>query len=134
MDEGAAIEYGADPNAAVLLNGLTAAIGKFGKQRLASHIGISRSSLTKILDAKCQSLSARLSQNIGSAIAVLNSKASEGEKLLELARMEVANIGLSEFSRRLPTNKANLKNILGGKRKAGRRFFEAFASYLGLRD
>jgi hypothetical protein len=35
MDEGAAIEYGADPNAAALFDELMIAIGKFGKQSVA---------------------------------------------------------------------------------------------------
>jgi plasmid maintenance system antidote protein VapI len=130
MDEDATIEYGSDPNTAALLDGLTAAIGKFGKRQVATRIGISRNSLTKIIDAKNQNLSPRLSQKIGSAIASLNSEASEEKKLLELARAEVGNVGLSEFARRLQINKSNLKNILDGRRKAGRRFVEGLVSYL----
>jgi hypothetical protein len=54
MDEDAPIEYGADPSALALLDELMAAIGKFGKQQLATRIGISRNSLSKILDVKCE--------------------------------------------------------------------------------
>jgi hypothetical protein len=68
MDEDAAIEYGADPNAAALFDDLMVIIGRFGKQELASRIGVSRNSLTKILDMKCQNLSPRISHKIGSAI------------------------------------------------------------------
>jgi hypothetical protein len=57
MDEDAAIEYGADPNAPALFDELMVVAGKIGKPQLASHIGISRNSLTKILDMKCQNLS-----------------------------------------------------------------------------
>jgi len=130
MDEDAEIEYGTDPNfAKALFDGLVAAIGQFGKQRLASHTGLSRSGLTKILDMKCQNLSARISQKIGSAIAALNSEAFEEKKLLELARAEVASIGPSEFARRLPISKSNLKNTLDGKRKASRQFVVGLVSY-----
>jgi hypothetical protein len=53
MDEDAAIEYGADPRAA-LFDELMLATSRFAKQQLASCIGISRNSLTKILEMKCQ--------------------------------------------------------------------------------
>jgi hypothetical protein len=59
----------------------------------------------------------------------LNSEASEEKKLLALARIEAANIGLSEFARRLQINKSNLKNILDGRRQAGRRLYEGLVSY-----
>ena len=52
FDEEAQIEYGADPNAPALFDELMLANGKFSKQQLASHIGISRNSLAKILDMK----------------------------------------------------------------------------------
>jgi hypothetical protein len=63
MDEDAAIEYGADPRAA-LFDELRLAISKFGKQQLTSWIGVSRNSLAKILDMKWQNLSPRISQKI----------------------------------------------------------------------
>jgi hypothetical protein len=53
IDEDAAIQYSANPRAATLFDELSAAISKFGKPQLASHTGISRNSLTKILDKKC---------------------------------------------------------------------------------
>ena len=100
MDEDAAIEYGADPNVAVLFDELTNAVGMFGKQRVASRMGISRNSLTKILDMKCQNLSPRISQKLGSAISALNScwleEENQNSNLLGLARVEVADIGLSD--------------------------------------
>jgi hypothetical protein len=68
MDEYAVIEYGTDPNMVVLFDELMVAVGKFGKPQLASHIGIFRNSLAKILDLKCQNLSPRISRNIRSAI------------------------------------------------------------------
>jgi hypothetical protein len=134
IDEDAAIEYGADPNAAALFDELRLAIIKCGKQQMSSHIGISRNTLSKILDMKCQNLLPHLSQKIGSAIAVLKSEASEEKKLLELAKIEVASIGLSEFARRLQINKANLKNTLDGKRKASRQFVEGLLSYFNFSE
>jgi hypothetical protein len=117
MDEDAVIEYGPDPNAAALLDRLMAAIGKFGKPQVASRAGVSRNSLTKFLDAKCHNLPPRLSQKIGMAIAALNLEASEEKTLLELARIEAANIGLSEFARRLQVDASNLGKVVDGKRK-----------------
>jgi plasmid maintenance system antidote protein VapI len=105
------------------------AIGTFGKQEMASRIGISRNSLTKILDVKCQTLSPQIFHKIGSAIAVLNSEASEEMKLLELIRAEVGKIGLSEFARRLQVDAANLSKVTDGKRKLSRNLssrIEAF--------
>jgi capsular polysaccharide biosynthesis protein len=99
MDEDATIEYGADPNAAALSDELKAAIDKFGKQQMASRIGISRASLTNILDIKCENLSPRISQKIASAITALNAHSlneeNKNSKLLELSRAEVAEVGLS---------------------------------------
>jgi hypothetical protein len=90
MDEDAVIEYGSDPNMAALFDELMVAVGKFGKPQLAWRIGISRNSLTKILDRKCQNLSPRMSQKIGSAIATLNvhslGEETQNANLLELAR------------------------------------------------
>jgi hypothetical protein len=129
MDEDAAIEYGADPNAAALFDDLTASIDRVGKQQFVSLIGISRNSLTKILDVKCQNLSPRISQKIGSAIAVLISKASEERWLLELVTIEVANIGLSEFARRLQIDASNLSKIVEGKRKLSRHLAARFERY-----
>jgi hypothetical protein len=97
------------------------AVGKCGKPQLASHIGISRNSLAKIPTLKCQNLSPRISQKIGSAIAALNSEASEVKKLLELARIEVAKIGLSEFARRLQVDASNLSKVVDGKKKLSRQ-------------
>jgi DNA-binding MarR family transcriptional regulator len=54
---------------------------------------------------------------------------SEEMNLLALARIEAANIRLSEFARRLQINKSNLKNVLDGKRKAGRRFVQDLMIY-----
>jgi hypothetical protein len=134
MDEDAEIDYGADPNAAAGLFGeLTNAIGKFGKQQVASRIGVSRNTVAQILGMKCQKLSSRISQKIISALAVLNSHScAETDKhsnLLELARDEVAKIGLSEFARRLQLNKSNLKNVLDGRRKGGRRLLKGLVIY-----
>jgi plasmid maintenance system antidote protein VapI len=133
VDEDAAIEYGADPRAA-LFDELRLAISKFGKQQLASCIGVSRNSLTKILDMKCQNLSPRMSQKIGSAIAALNMH-SLGEEtqnaiLLELARAETAEIGLSEFARRLQIDASNLSKVTDGKRKLSRQLAATFERYI----
>jgi DNA-binding Xre family transcriptional regulator len=121
MDEDAVIEYGTDPNMAALFDELIVAVGKFGKPQLASRIGISRNSLTKILDIKCQNLSPRISQKIGSAIAVLNSRWLEEENqnsnLLGLASVEVAKIGLSQLARRLEIDTSNLSKLVDGSRK-----------------
>jgi hypothetical protein len=90
---------------------------------LASHIGISRNSLTKILDKKCQNLSPEISQKIGSGIATLSSEASEEQKLLDVARAEVANIGIAEFAR------SNLSKVVDGKRKLSRQLAAQFDGY-----
>jgi plasmid maintenance system antidote protein VapI len=133
MDEDAVIEYGADPNPGALFDELMVAVGKFGKPQLASRIGIHRTSLTKILDMKCQNLSPRMSQKIGSAIAALNMH-SLGEEtqnaiLLELARAETAEIGLSEFARRLQIDASNLSKVTDGKRKLSRQLAARFERY-----
>ena len=132
MDEDAAIEYGADPRAA-LFDELRLAISKFTKQQLASHIGISRNSLAKILDMKCQNLSPRISQKIGSAIATLNVRSlgeeTQNANLLELARAETAGIGLSEFARRLQIDASNLSKVVDGKRKLRRQLAARFGRY-----
>ena len=133
MDEDAVTEYGADPNTSALFDGLMAAIGKFGKQRLASHIGIPRNSLTKILDMKCQNLSPRISQKIGPVIAALNTQSLDEEaqnsNLLELATVEVAKIGLSELARRLRLDVSNLGKVVEGKRKLSRQLAMRFHGY-----
>jgi hypothetical protein len=133
MDEDAVIEYGADPNMAALFDGLMVAVGKFGKPQLASRIGISRNSLTIILDMKCQNLSPRISQKIGSAITGLNSRWLEEENqnsnLLALARAKVAKIGLSEFARRLRVDASNLSKVVDGKRKLSRQLAARFERY-----
>jgi DNA-binding Xre family transcriptional regulator len=129
MDEDAVIDYGADLRAATLFDELSAAIGKFGKPELASHIGVSRNSLTKIFDAKGKNMSPRLTQKIGSAIAALNFGASEEKKLLELVRVEVANIGMSELARRLQVDASNLSKIVNGKRNLSRQLAAKLDSY-----
>jgi plasmid maintenance system antidote protein VapI len=133
MDEDAAIDYGADPRAA-LFDELMVAVGKFGKPQLASRIGISRNSLAKILDLKCQNVSPRISQKIGSAIAALNVHSLGEEKqnaiLLELARAETAEIGLSEFARLLEIDASNLSKVTDGKWKLSRQLAARFERYL----
>jgi plasmid maintenance system antidote protein VapI len=110
-----------------------AAIGKFSKQQLASCIGISRNSLTKILDMKCQNLPVRISQKIGSALAELNSHSLDEENrisnLLELARVKVAKIGLSEFARRLEVHVSNLSKVTDGNKKLSRQLAARFERY-----
>jgi plasmid maintenance system antidote protein VapI len=136
MDEDAAIDYGADPRAA-LFDELTLAISKFGKQQMAACIGISRNSLTKILDMKCQNLSPRASQKIASAITASNWHSLDEEKhnskLLELGRVKVAEIGLSEFARRLRIDASNLNKVVDGKRKLSRHLAARFEKYFGGR-
>jgi hypothetical protein len=129
MEEDAAIEYGTNPNATALFGELKVAIVKFGKPQVASRIGISRNSLTKSFDTKCQNLSPRLSQKIGSAIVVLNSEASEVKKLLDFARIEVTKTGLSEFARRLQVDASDLNKIVEGKRKLSRQLAVKFERY-----
>ena len=137
MDEDAAIDYGADPNAAALFDELTNAVGKFSKQQVASRIGISRNSLAQILDIKCQKLSPRISQKIMSAITALNSNWLDQENqnsiLLELARAKVAEIGLLEFARRLQIDASNLSKVLDGTRKLSRQLAARFERYFGGR-
>jgi plasmid maintenance system antidote protein VapI len=132
MDEDAAIEYGANPRAA-LFDELRHAMSKFGKQQLASWIGVSRNSLTKILAMKWQNLSPRISQKIGSAITAFNSHSlDEGNKnsnLLSLAWGEVAKIGLSEFARRLQIDVSNLSKVADGKRKLSPQLAARFERY-----
>jgi plasmid maintenance system antidote protein VapI len=112
---------------------LRLAIGKFGKQQLASSIGVSRNSLTKILDMKCQNLSPRISQKIGWAITAFNSHSLDEENknsnLLHLARVEAAKIGLSEFARRLRIDASNLIKVTDGKRKLSRELAARFERY-----
>jgi DNA-binding transcriptional regulator YdaS (Cro superfamily) len=133
MDEHTLIEYGADPNAPALFHELTNAVGKFGKQQVASRIGISRNSLAQILDIKCQKLSPRMSQKIGSAITALNSNSLDQEnqnsKLLELVRVEIADIGLSEFARRFQIDVSNLNKVMDGTRKLSRQLAGRFERY-----
>ncbi|HEY8650461.1 MAG TPA: hypothetical protein VIL70_06060, partial [Chthoniobacterales bacterium] len=118
---------------AVLFDELMLATGKFNKQQLASCIGISRNSLTKILDMKCENLPARISQKIGSALTELNSYSLDEENrisnLLELARVKVAKIGLSEFARRLQVDVSNLNKVMDAKRKLSRQLAARFERY-----
>ena len=118
---------------AALFDELMVAIGKFGKQQLASRIGISRNSLAKILDMKCKNLSPRISEKIGSAITALNSHSLDEENqnsnLLELARVETAEIGLSEFARRLQIDASNLSKVTDGKRKLSRQLAARLERY-----
>jgi hypothetical protein len=88
--------------------------------------------LTKILGAKCQNLPPRLSQKIGSAIAVLNFGTSEEKKLLELVRAEVGKIGLSEWARRLSIDVSNLSKVVDGKRTLSRQLAAKFHDYFVL--
>jgi hypothetical protein len=133
MDEDAAIEYGTDPNIDALFGELMVAVGKFGKPQLASCIGVSRNSLTKILDMKCQSLSPRISQKIGLAIAALNSRwlkeENQNSNLLGLARVEVAKIGLSQLARRLEIDTSNLSKLVDGARKLSQQVAAKFERY-----
>lgn len=77
-------------------------IFNFGNQQVASRIGVSRNSLTKILDMECQNLSPRIPRKITGAITALNANSLDEEQqnfhLLELARDEVAKIGRRNLS------------------------------------
>jgi len=110
-----------------------AAIGKLSKQRVASSIGVARNNLTKILDMKCQKVSPRISQKIGSAITALNSSSLDEDvqnsNLLELARAETVKIGSSEFARRLQIDASNLSKIVEGKRILNRQLAVRFERY-----
>jgi len=139
MNEDAAIEYGVDPNMAALFDELIVAIDNCGKQQLASRIGVSRNSLNKILDTKCRNLSPRISLNVRAAMMTLNSHSLHEEtrnsSLLELARVEVAKVGLSEFARRLQVDVSNLNKVVDGTRKMSRQLaarLERFFSEPGL--
>jgi plasmid maintenance system antidote protein VapI len=114
-------------------NELMVAISKLGKQQVASSIGVSRNSLARILDVKCQNLSPRISQKIGSAIAALNSQSIDEENknsnLLDLARAEVAKSGLSELAQRLQIDASNLSKVVDGKRKLSRQLAARFERY-----
>jgi hypothetical protein len=58
------------------------------------------------------------------------SAASNEKALLEWARIEVANVGLSQFARRLQINASNLSKITNGERKLSRRLTAQFDGYL----
>jgi hypothetical protein len=68
------------------------------KQELASRIGISRNCLAKILDLKCENLSPRISQKIGSAIAALNMH-SLGEETQNAILLEL-RIGVAKAKKK----------------------------------
>jgi hypothetical protein len=82
---------------------------------------------------QCHNLSPRIAQKIGSAIAALNAhlldEGNQNSNLLELARAEVAEIGLSEFARRLRIDASNLSKVTDGKRKLSRELAARFERY-----
>jgi hypothetical protein len=75
---------------------LTNAISKFGKQHVASRIGVSHNTLAHTLDMGCQS----------------HEYEKQNSNMLELARVEVAEVGLSEFARRLRIDASNLGKVM----------------------
>jgi plasmid maintenance system antidote protein VapI len=74
-------------------------------------------------------LSPEKSQKIGSGIAALNSGVSEEEKLLDLARAEVANIGIAEFARQLQIDPSNLSKVVDSKRNLSRELAAKLDGY-----
>jgi hypothetical protein len=82
---------------------------------------------------KCENLPPRISQKIGSAVTASHWHSLDEEKhnskLLELARVKVAEIGLSEFARRMQIDASNLSKVTDGKRKLSRELAARFERY-----
>ena len=58
---------------------------------------------------------------------------NHNSNLLELARAEVAEVGLSEFARRLRIDASNMGKVMDGKRQLSRQLAVKFERYLDHR-
>ena len=110
-------------------------ISPVSERELARISGISRTTIRKSENQQKQALRPTTINAINSAISRKNAKHQEIERLRELAKAEIARMGISEFARQLNCDASNLSKMINGKRKMTRKVFEIMRfKLIDLRD
>jgi hypothetical protein len=126
VDDELTVDYGLGPDAEAVFAELMAMA--FGSDRkLAEDAGISRTTLRKL--GKGQKVRSTILSKVATGIGKQRAEIAEVVKLRELASAEIAEIGLTEFARRLKCDPANLAKAISGKRKFGCKLISETMNY-----
>ena len=112
IDYGFGVSSGNDP-----LADLMKYIMPMSERELARISGISRTTIRKSEREQKQQLRPATITKFNAAISRQNAKNQEIEQLRELAKAEIARIGISEFAKQLDCDPSNLLKMINGKRK-----------------
>jgi DNA-binding Xre family transcriptional regulator len=129
IDEELNVEYGVDPETEAALGRLMA-LALDSDRKLAQDAGLSRGTLRRVKEGK-KVRSATLTK-IVAGIATQNAEMAEVTKLRELAKAEIAEIGLAEFAKRLNCDPSNLAKSISARRKIGAQLKGKISNYFSL--
>lgn len=131
------IRYGDRPETRKSLQSELRKIIKAKGQRTASkEIGISRSKLSNLIENGLTDCTIQFTQRISRVVDEFKWRHSSEEaqivRLLELARIEIPRIGISEFARHLELDASNLTKSVMGKRIPSRMLLRQLRAYFQI--
>lgn len=126
VDDELSVEYGVSPEAEAIIAEILAMA--FGSDRkLAEDAGISRTTLRKL--GKGGKVRSTTLTKVVAGIGKQNAEIADVAKLRELARAEIAEIGLTEFAKRLNCDPSNLSKSIAARRKISAQLKSKLVNY-----
>lgn len=137
LDLDAQIEYGVEPGGAVqFLATLREAADAFGHRTLAEKIGVTRTTLARLLAGENVRLSRAKADRVCALIKELTAERTQEETwrdaLIELASEEISRIGVKEFAGRLGVDRSNLHKFISCTKKMGSDFVSKIDKYFAV--
>lgn len=121
-----------------MIKALRQTVENFGQRNAANKIGISRDTLTALLEAESPNIPLKLISAINRAISELNSEAEildiRQAELLQAAKMEIGRIGLGDFAAAVGIDPSNISKIISGRRRANGKLLDRISGYFAERD
>jgi DNA-binding XRE family transcriptional regulator len=133
-NKAAEIDYGvSNESQRELINLVREACEIVGQRELSKEIGISRQTLSKIMQGQLRPIPPELAALVTKVAVAIRSRANLGKAkmaaLISAAGIEIQKIGLSVFASRLKINPSNLRKIAARKRPLNHKIQVALDVY-----
>jgi hypothetical protein len=129
------IHYGSKPaGTETLSDAIQKIVAVQGLRTMAKELRISRTKLSKLLENQFADCPTAFLQRISRIVSEINSRLNQdnerNSELLRLAKLEIGEIGISEFARRIDLDASNLKKVISGDRKMSSKTLNRFRLHL----
>ena len=122
------VEYGFSPDTERVIQEILQKAA-LSQRALADYSGISRTTIRKIKNTSKQRLRPMSIAAFNSGVSKINAENENYRQLCELAKIEIARIGIAELARRVEYDASNLYKVVKGERKLSRCLISKLSAY-----